>query len=176
MALLFVDSGAIRSLSSQPLTTAFLTRMVLAQRIPSLFTAAQILRGAPLSILHFFSPLGVGGAGATPRRVRAAYSRTRCLPYPKGWASAQQGVSVYCDASVLGMKTAPRHNRPQRGQHHVSLLWRCMVPSRPPGGPHKPSQGRTRGSAFLGCGVQLRWAAIGGEYRGRKSTTCFQPV
>ena len=63
-ALLFVDSGAIRNLSSQPLTTAFLTRMVLAQRVPFLFTAAQILRGAPLSVLHFFSPLGAGGAGA----------------------------------------------------------------------------------------------------------------
>ncbi len=87
-ALLFVDTGAIRSLSSQPLTTAFLTRMVLAQRVPSLFTAAQILRDAPLSVLHFFSPLGAGGAGATLRRVRAAYSRTRCLPHPTRWASA----------------------------------------------------------------------------------------
>ena len=28
----------------------------------------------------FFSPLGAGGAGAKPRRVRPAYSRTLCLP------------------------------------------------------------------------------------------------
>ena len=56
-----------------------------------MFTAAQILRGAPLSVLHFFSPSGAGGAGATLRRVRAAYSRTRCLPHPKGWASAPTG-------------------------------------------------------------------------------------
>ena len=93
-ALLFVDTGAIRSLSSQPLTTAFLTRMVLAQRVPSLFTAAQILRDAPLSVLHFFSPLGAGGAGATLRRVRAAYSRTRCLPHQKGGLPPQRGVSA----------------------------------------------------------------------------------
>ena len=56
MTLFFVDSGAIRNLSSQLLTMAFLTRMVLAQRVPFLFTAAQILRGASLSVLHF-SPL-----------------------------------------------------------------------------------------------------------------------
>ena len=170
---------------------AFLTRMVLAQRVPFLFTAAQILRGTPLSVLHFFSPLGAGGAGGTPRQVRVAYSRMRCLPRPKGWASAPTGrfcaaltycsahtfrlhragrsglnlsrtkierptlplpwafyrskigycqgkkcagglgtlaqppgVSVCCDASVFGEKTAPRHSCPQRGQHRVSLLWR----------------------------------------------------
>ena len=65
-----------------------------------MFTAAQILHGAPLSVLNFFSPLGAGGAGATPRRVRAAYSRTRCLPHPKGWASAPMGrfcaALTYC--------------------------------------------------------------------------------
>ena len=31
----------------------------------------------------FFSPLGAGGAGAKPRRVRPAYSQTLCLPYPE---------------------------------------------------------------------------------------------
>ena len=56
-----------------------------------LFTVAQILRGVSLSELHFYTPLGAGGAGATPRRVRTAYSRTRCLPHPTGWASAPTG-------------------------------------------------------------------------------------
>ena len=39
---------------------------------------------------------------------------------------------------------------------------RCTDATRPAGGPHKPSQGLTRGSTFLGCRVQLRWAVIGG--------------
>ncbi len=52
-----------------------------------MFTVAQILQEAPPSELHFFSPLGAGGAGAMPRRMRTAYSRMRCLPHPKGWAS-----------------------------------------------------------------------------------------
>ena len=154
-ALLFADTGAIRSLSSPPLTTAFLTRMVLAQRVPSLFTAAQILRGAPLSVLHFFSPSG-------------------CLPHQKGGLPPQRGVSACCDASVFGEKTASRHNRPQRGQHRVSLPWRCTDATRPAGGPHKPSQGLTRSSAFLGCGVQFRWAVNGGVYCDKKSATWFQ--
>ena len=77
--------------------------MVLAQRVPSLFTAAQILRGAPLSVLHFFSPLGAGGAGAVPWRVRAAYSRTRCLPQ----ASAPTGR--FCAArTCCSYHTFPR--------------------------------------------------------------------
>ena len=81
--------------------------MVLAQRAPFLFTAAQILRGAPLSVLHFFSPLGAGGAGAAPRRVRAAYSRTRCLPHPKGWASTPTGL--FCVArTYCSYHTFPR--------------------------------------------------------------------
>ena len=137
----FVDTGAIHNLSSQPLTTAFLTRMVLVQRVSFLFTAAQILCGAPLSVLHFFSPLGAGGAGTTSRRVRAAYSRMRCLPHPKGWASAQQGVSSCCDASVSGVKTAPRHNCPQRGQHRVSLPLRLRTPPAPQKGHTSPHKG-----------------------------------
>ena len=107
MALFFVDSGAIRNLSSQLLTMAFLTRMVLAQRVPFLFTAAQILRGAPLSVLHFFSPLGAGGAGTTPRRMRAAYSRTRCLPHPNGWDSVP--IGRFCAAlTYCSYHTSPR--------------------------------------------------------------------
>ena len=56
-----------------------------------MFTVAQILRGVSLSELHFHTPLGAGGAGAPPRRVRTAYSQTRCLPHPRGWASAPTG-------------------------------------------------------------------------------------
>ena len=134
-ALLFVDTGAIRSLSSQPLTTAFLTRMVLAQRVPSLFTAAQILRDAPLSVLHFFSPLGAGGAGATLRRVRAAYSRTRCLPHPKGWAYTPTGrfcvARTYCSphfsAHIASVRTAGRRglslSRTKIERLRCPLLW-----------------------------------------------------
>ena len=47
-----------------------------------------------------FSPLGAGVAGVTPRRVRTAYSRTRCLPHPKGWAYTPTGrfcaALTYC--------------------------------------------------------------------------------
>lgn len=50
-----------------------------------LFSAAQILPVVRSSVLNFFSPLGAGsgagGAGATPRQVRTAYSWTRCLPH-----------------------------------------------------------------------------------------------
>ena len=72
-----------------------------------MFIAAQILRGIPLSALHFFSPSGAGGAGATLRRVRAAYSRTRCLPHPKGWASTPTGL--FCVArTYCSYHTFPR--------------------------------------------------------------------
>ncbi len=75
-----------------------------------MFIAAQILRGIPLSALHFFSPSGAGGAGATLRRVRAAYSRTRCLPHPKGWASAPTGR--FCVAlTYCSYHTFPRTSR-----------------------------------------------------------------
>ena len=220
--------------------------MVFRQQAFSLFTAAQILRGAPLSVLHFFSPLGAGGAGATLRRVRAAYSRTRCLPRPKGWASALKGrfcvARTYCSyhtfprTSYLSALRAevdsiyparksnallcpcpgilPRRNRalfrakntPGGWVHLPSLpaflsavtflfvgrkpppaavahkgdntafraFGGIQMPPHPAGGPHKPSQRLTRGSALLGCGVQFRWAAIGGEYRSRKSATRFR--
>ncbi len=177
-----------------------------------MFTAAQILRGAPLSVLHFFSPSGAGGAGATPRRVRAAYSRTRCLPHQKGGLPPQRGVSalpsltapttffaynvfvrtagrrglslsrtkierpalplpwafyrskigyrrgkkcagrlgtlaqplgvsVCVDASVFGEKTAPHHNRPQRGQHRVFPLGGVRMPPAPQEGHTSPHKG-----------------------------------
>ena len=65
-----------------------------------MFTVAQILQEAPPSELHFFSPSGAGGAGAMPRRMRTAYSRMRCLPHPKGWASTPMGrfciALTYC--------------------------------------------------------------------------------
>ena len=198
-----------------------------------MFIAAQILRGIPLSALHFFSPSGAGGAGATLRRVRAAYSRTRCLPHPKGWVSAPTGrfcvALTYCSYHIfcvqrvcphcgqtwtqfiphenrtpcfaLALGILPKQNRVPSGQkmrrevgytcpasrrfclRRRFRFWgenrspsqsptkgptprfssrRCTDATRPAGGPHKPSQGLTRGSTFLGCRVQLRWAVIGG--------------
>ena len=171
-----------------------------------------------------FSPLGAGGAGGTPRRVRAAYSRTRCWLHPKGWASTPTGrfcaTLTYCSyytfprtsclsalraevdsiyparksnallcpcpghfteakSGTVRAKNAPGgrvhlpslpaflrfcfwgedrspHNRSQRGQHRISPFWRYTDTTRPAGGSHKPSQGLTRASAFLGCGVQFR--------------------
>lgn len=91
-----------------------------------------------------------------------------------GTLAQSPGVSVCCNASVSGEKTTPRYNRPRRGQHRVSLPRRCTGATCPAGGLHKPSQRLIRGSAFLGCGVQFRWEAIGKERRGRKSATCFQ--
>ena len=107
-------------------------------------------------------------------RSKIGYCQGKKCAGRLGILAQPPGVSACCNASVFGEKTALRHNRPQRGQHRVSLLWRCMVPSLPAGGPHKPSQRLTRGSAFLGCGVQFRWAVIDGKYCGRKSATCFQ--
>ena len=87
MALIFGNSGAIRNLSRR----YFFAQMALGWWVPFLFTVAQVLKGVFPPELHFFSPLGAGGAGATPRRMRTAYSRTRCLPHPNGWASAPAG-------------------------------------------------------------------------------------
>ena len=96
--------------------------MVLAQRVPSLFTAAQILRGAPLSVLHFFSPLGAGGTGGTPRRVRAAYSRTRCLPHPKGRAYTPTGR--FCAAlTYCSYHTFPRTSLLSTLRAEVDLIY-----------------------------------------------------
>ena len=88
-----------------------------------MFIAAQILRGIPLSALHFFSPSGAGGAGATLRRVRAAYSRTRCLPHPKGWVSAPTGrfcvALTYCSYHIFCV---------QRVCPHCGQTWTQFIP------------------------------------------------
>lgn len=42
----------------------------------------------------FFSPLGAGGAGALPRRMRPVYSRVRCLPHPRVGFPPQRGPST----------------------------------------------------------------------------------
>ena len=154
-----------------------------------MFTVAQILQEAPPSELHFFSPLGAGGADAYPtpkgrhppqRGVSALPSpgapttlfcvhracphygqmwskfirlffRTLCpalalgilpkqnrvLPGPEnapgGWVNLPD-LPAFLSALALqffGVKTAPCHNRAQRGQHRVSTLWRLRMPPDP---------------------------------------------
>ena len=63
------------------------------------------------------------------------------------------GVFACCDASALGKKTAPPHNRSQRGQHRISPFWRYTDTTRPAGGSHKPSQEPTRGLTVLGYSI-----------------------
>lgn len=48
-----------------------------------------------------------------------------------------------------------------KGSNTAFSLSGCTDATSPAGGTHKPSQGLTRGSAFWGCGVQLKWAVIG---------------
>lgn len=82
---------------------------------------------------------------------------------PEGWVSYPTSRR---SSSVLPLMpqgiVAFRYSRAQSPQRRVSSLWRCTGATRSAGGAHKPSQGLTRGSTFLGCRVQLRWAVIGG--------------
>lgn len=129
-ALLFVDTGAIRSLSSPPLTTAFLTRMVLAQRVPSLFTAAQIFGlltkcqgkhsgrgwgqekkmpyGIIQSILSFFSgskPWRKGGSGLPLPLILAVGREQDCAPI-FGRQRCPRSKSAAC-AGLFGRRDCP---------------------------------------------------------------------
>lgn len=83
-----------------------------------------------------------------------------------GTLAQPPGVSACCDASVLGKKTAPRHNRPQRGKHRISRLWRYT-------GCHPtPQEGHTKsltGADTGFCVFGLRSSAQVGGHWGRIS-------
>ena len=75
----------------------------------------------------------------------------------------------------LWMKTAPRHNRVQRGQHRVFPSRRTDA-TRPGEWAHKSSQGPTRAFAVLGCSISIhcRQTVIGRERPGKNLPTAFK--
>ena len=86
-----------------------------------LFTVTQILMWCFLSKLHFHTPLGAGGAGALPRRVRTAYSRTRCLPHLVGASSVS--LAPPQAAGLTHSAAPPLPTKPEGGFAGAPVRW-----------------------------------------------------
>ena len=88
-----------------------------------------------VSPVLFFSPLGARGAKALPRRVRPAYSRTLCLPYPQvgkppspSQKSIPQGRHKRASIALVGLFPTPANkmaHRDSQGQRGVTLVSCC---------------------------------------------------
>ena len=101
--------------------------------------------------------------GILPRRNRALF---RAKNTPGGWVHLPSLPAFLSAVTFLfvGRKPPPAAVAHKGANTAFRAFGGIRMPPHPAGGPHKPSQGRTRGSAFLGCGVQFRWAVIGGAY------------
>lgn len=106
--------------------------------------------------------------------------RNRVLPGPEnapGGCVNLPSLPAFLPALALqffGVKTAPCHNRAQRGQHRLSLPRRCTEATRPVGGAHKLSQGLTRIFAVLGCSARCRSVVIGREWTSKNLPPDFR--
>ena len=95
-------------------------------------------------------------------RSKIGYRRGKKCAGRLGTLAQPLGVSVCVDASVFGEKTAPHHNRPQRGQHRVFPLGGvrgCHPPRR------RATQALTRAdTGFYIFGLQSS-TQMGGHWR-----------
>ena len=117
-----------------------------------------------LFLPHFSAYIvSVCTAGRSGLNLSCTKIERPALSLPWAFTEAKSGIVREKCAGRLGTLAQPSALQlPTKGPTPRFSSRRCTDATRPAGGPHKPSQGLTRGSTFLGCRVQLRWAVIGG--------------